>query len=130
MPQLQPQRIADIDGQPIFDLDDQGRVTGVIDDRAVEEWRVALLPITDVGTDRNAALNFANHRYDASRLGWTQAELRELCVSDDIVNSIDPKSVSAVVGLNIMSTAITNRYFEKNPPQSNEELLRYMGYGI
>jgi hypothetical protein len=125
-----PQRIADIDGQPIFELDEQGRVIGVLGDRAVEQWRVAVVPITDVGTDRNAALNFANHRYDASRLGWTPAELRELCIADEIAGTIDPKSISAVVGLNIMSTAITNRYFEKNPPQTNEELLKYMGYGI
>ena len=125
-----PQRIADIDGQPIFELDAKGRVIGVLGDRAVEEWRVAVVPITDVGTDRNAALNFANHRYDASRLGWTPAELRKLCIADEIANTIDPRSISAVVGLNIMSTAITSRYFEKNPPQTNEELLKYMGYGI
>ncbi len=103
---------------------------GKLGDAAVPEWRVALLPITDIGTDRHAALNFADHRYDASRLGWTPDELRKLCIAEDIASSIDPKQVSAVVGLNILSTAITNRYFELNPPASKEELLKYMGYGI
>ncbi len=125
-----PQRIADVDGKPLYQLDDQGRVIGKLGDDAVPEWRVALLPIADIGADRHAALNFADNRYDASRLGWTPDELRRLCVAEDIASSIDPKQVSAVVGLNILSTAITHRYFELNPPASKEELLKYMGYGI
>jgi hypothetical protein len=126
-----PQRIADVDGNLAYEIDtDSLRVTGTLDAKAVAEWRVALLPITDVGTDRNAALNFANHRYDASRLGWTSEELLSLCIAPDVANTIDPSSVSAVVGLNIMSTAISNRYFEQFPPASAEELFKYMGYGI
>jgi hypothetical protein len=125
-----PQRIADVDGQAVYEVDDALKVTGTLGDRHVDEWRVALLPITDVGTDRNAALNFANHRYDASRLGWTPEELVSLCIAPDVANKIDPSSVSAVVGLNIMSTAISNRYFEQYPPASHEQLFKYMGYGI
>jgi len=125
-----PQRIADVDGQAVYEIDDALKVTGTLDDRHVEEWRVALLPITDVGTDRNAALNFANHRYDASRLGWTPEQLVALCIAPEVANRIDPGSVSAVVGLNIMSTAISNRYFEQYPPASREQLFRYMGYGV
>jgi hypothetical protein len=126
-----PQRIADVEGNLAYEIDkDSLRVTGTLDAKAVDEWRVALLPITDVGTDRNAALNFANHRYDASRLGWTSEELLSLCIAPDVANKIDPSSVSAVVGLNIMSTAISNRYFEQFPPASSEDLFKYMGYGV
>lgn len=126
-----PQRIADVDGKAVYEVDaDSLRVTGTRGTQAVEEWRVAPVPITDVGTDRNAALNFAGHRYDASRLGWTPEELASLCIAPDVVAALDPASVSAVVGLNIMSTAITSRYFEQFPPASREELFRYMGYGI
>jgi hypothetical protein len=125
-----PQRIADVDGQAVYDVDASLRVNGTRGTDAVEEWRVALLPITDVGTDRNAALNFANHRYDASPLGWTPEELVSLCIAPEVASTIDPSSVSAVVGLNIMSTAITNRYFEQYPPASREQLFKYMGYGI
>ena len=126
-----PQRIADVDGNLAYEIEnDTLRVTGTLGAKAVDEWRVALVPITDVGTDRNAALNFANHRYDASRLGWTSEELLSLCIAPDVADRIDPSSVSAVVGLNIMSTAISNRYFEQFPPASPEELFKYMGYGI
>jgi len=135
-----PQRIADIEGRILYELDEKGRVLGPACDPAredcgntpshVEEWRVKLIPIRDIGTDRNAALNFADHRYDASRLGWTPDELRKLCLADSIVDNIDPTSISAVVGLNIMSTAITNRYFEKHRPASKEELLKFMGFGV
>lgn len=125
-----PQRIADVDGQAAYEIDDALQVTGTFGNRHVTEWRVAILPITDVGTDRNAALNFANHRYDASRLGWTPEELASLCIAPDVANKIDPSSVSAVVGLNIMSTAISNRYFEQYPPASREQLFKYMGYGV
>jgi hypothetical protein len=125
-----PQRVTDVQGRPVYRFDEQGRVVGTVGDGSVEEWRVALVPITDIGADRNAALNFANNRYDASRLGWTPDELIKLCVAPAVANTIDPKSVSAVVGLNLMSTAITNRYFELNPPASREEFDRYMGYGI
>jgi hypothetical protein len=126
-----PQRIADVDGRAVYELEkDSLRVTGTRGTDAVDEWRVALVPIIDVGTDRNAALNFANHRYDASRLGWTPDELASLCIAPEVANTIDPGSVSAVVGLNIMSTAISSRYFEQFPPASPEELFKYMGYGI
>ena len=125
-----PQRIADVDGQTVYEVDDSLTVTGTDGSRSVAEWRVALLPITDVGTDRNAALNFANHRYDASRLGWTSDELVSLCIAPEVANDIDPSSVSAVVGLNLMSTAIASRYFEQFPPASREQLFRYMGYGV
>ena len=125
-----PQRTADVNGQPVYELSGDLRVTATRGGAAVEEWRVALVPITDIGTDRNAALNFADNRYDASRLGWTAAELLSLCVAPDVVRHLDPKRISAVVGLNIMSTAITNRYFEQYPPASPEQLFRYMGYGV
>ena len=135
-----PQRIADIEGRLRFEIDDEGKVVGAACDPqdgpcapgtgAVHEWRVKLIPIRDIGTDRNAALNLADHRYDASRLGWTPEELKALCVADEVADSIDPSSISAVVGLNIMSTAITNRYFEKHPPGSKQELLKFMGFGV
>jgi len=125
-----PQRIADVEGRAVYEIDDKLRVTGTNGSESVVEWRVALLPITDVGTDRNAALNFANHRYDASRLGWTPEELISLCIAPEVAGKIDPGSVSAVVGLNIMSTAISNRYFEQFPPASREQLFKYMGYGV
>jgi mono/diheme cytochrome c family protein len=125
-----PQRIADSDGQPAYDVDDTLAVTGTRGDRHVESWRVALVPLPDIGTDRTAALAFSGNRYDASRLGWTADELLALCVSPELVRNLDPKSVSAVVGLNIMSTAITNRFFEQYPPTSRDQLFKYMGYGI
>jgi hypothetical protein len=135
-----PQRIADIEGNIVYELDAQGRVLGPVcrpelEDCGdvpthVEQWRVKLLPIRDIGTDRNAAINFAEHRYDASRLGWTPEELKKLCVADTIADNIDPTAISAVVGLNIMSTAITNRYFEKHRPASKEEFLKFMGFGV
>lgn len=125
-----PQRVADVDGRPVYRFDAEGRVIGTQGAAAVPEWRVALVPITDIGADRNAALNFANHRYDASRLGWTPAELVALCVAPAVAQTIDPKSLSAVVGLNLMSTAVSNRYFEQHPPASREEFDRYMGFGI
>jgi hypothetical protein len=125
-----PQRLSDIDGQPYYAVDEHGRVTGKLGDAAIEEWRVEVIPLTDIGTDRNAALNFADHRYDATRLGWTKDEMRSLCMADEIVERIDPASVSAVEGLNLMSTAITNRYFERHPPASAGELMKYMGFGI
>jgi hypothetical protein len=125
-----PQRVADVDGKRVYRFDERGEIVGTLGDASVPEWRVALIPIADIGADRHAALNFADNRYDASRLGWTPAELTTLCIAPEVANSIDPKSVSAVVGLNLMSTAITNRYFELNPPASREEFDRYMGFGI
>ena len=140
-----PQRVADIDGRLRYELDADGHIVGLACDREgddpskpkctpendhVPEWRVALLPIRDVGTDRNAALNFANNRYDASRLGWTADELRELCLPEETIASIDPKNLSAVEGLNLMSLSIARRYFRQHPPGSPEELMKYMGYGI
>lgn len=125
-----PQRIADVDGKPMYAVNDKGQVTAALGHEGVEEWRVALVPITDIGTDRHAALNFADNRYDASRLGWTPEELIALCVAPEVAQNIDPKSVSAVVGLNLMSTAITNRFFEQYPPASREEFYRYMGFGV
>lgn len=125
-----PQRITDGDGEPLYALDAKGRVIGVRGNEAVPEWRIEVIPVTDIGTDRHAALNFSGRTYDVTRLGWTPDELRRLCVADDIVRTLDPKRITAVVGLNLMSTAITNRYFEQNPPQSDRELFRYMGYGI
>jgi hypothetical protein len=135
-----PQRVADIHGNPVFRLDANGNVIGLACDPAredctgrpdhVPEWQLSLLPIRDIGTDRNAALNFAYNTYDASRLGWTGDELRELCLSEETIKAIDPKKMSAVVGLNIMSLSIARRYFRDHRPASPEELMKFMGYGI
>lgn len=136
-----PQRVTDGEGRRVYELDAAGRVVGLAPcegtpgecarrPKSVTEWRVALLPLRDIGTDRNAALNFANNTYDASRLGWTVDELRELCLSEKALASIDPRRLNAVTGLNIMSLAIANRYFEEHRPASPGELMKFMGYGI
>lgn len=140
-----PQRVADVDGRLRYELDQDGHIIGIAcdpegtdaakpkctpDTDHVTEWRVALLPIRDVGTDRHAALNFANNRYDASRLGWTADELRELCLPEATIAAIDPKRLSAVEGLNLMSLSIARRYFRQHPPGSKEELMKFMGFGI
>jgi hypothetical protein len=136
-----PQRVTDVHGHAVFKLDRDGNITGLAScdpksddcrDRPdhVPEWQLSLLPIRDIGTDRHAALNFARNTYDASRLGWTPDELRELCLSEEAVKAVDPHKMTAVVGLNIMSLSIARRYFHDHRPDSAEELLKYMGYGI
>ena len=100
--------------------------------RGVEEWRINSVPLVAIGTDRVAAEQMINNRYDGSRLGLTNAALRDLCLPDALINSdsFNVESLSAVEGLNIMSLAITNRYFEDHPPSSYRQELSMMGYGI
>ncbi len=138
-----PQRVATIDGKPVFRLDEFGNVVDLACDPGnprdpagcagqpdhVPEWQLSLLPLRDIGTDRNAALNFANNTYDASRLGWNAQQLRELCLSEADIRSINPKKLSAVMGLNLMSLSIARSYFRDHKP-SPEQLMKYMGYGI
>ena len=97
---------------------------------AIEEWRLERLPIREIGTDRHAALNFTRNTYDVSRLGWTENDLRRLCLAQDTIGSIDPKKMTAVVGLNIMSLSIARTYFKRHPAGGNEELMKIMGFGI
>ena len=149
-----PQRIADESGKPMFTLNEKGQVTGTCKDgeklnegkidgdkknidkqcggspESVEEWRILTLPLVAIGTDPTAANNLADQRYDASRLALSAEDLRAACVSDTLIENLDPKSVNAIVGLNMLSLSIANRYFEDNPPKNNQEMLRLMGYGI
>ncbi len=134
-----PQRIADAQGRPMFRLNEEGAVIGVCqegdsgcgaDPDSVEEWRIFNLPLVAIGTDRTAAANLANQRYDASRLGLTAEDLREVCVSEELIRQMDPSSLNAVQGLNLLSLSIAHQYFKDNPPASSEEMLQLMGFGI
>ena len=44
------------------------------------EWRMKVIPTSFVGTDPTTADNIADHRFDLTRLGWTQDELDRLDV--------------------------------------------------
>jgi hypothetical protein len=136
-----PQRIADAEGLPMFTLSKEGRVTGMCDKSdpnipcstgadEVEEWRIIPLPLLAIGTDPTASENLANQRYDASRLALTKDDLRKVCLSETLINKLDVSSVNAIVGLNILSLSIANRYFEDNPQLKDKEKLALMGYGI
>ncbi|MEP4147877.1 MAG: di-heme-cytochrome C peroxidase [Halioglobus sp.] len=134
-----PQRIADADGKPMFKLDKNGVITGVCseDDAScgtppdeVEEWRIFTLPLVAIGTDPTAATNLANQRYDGSRLELTAQDLRDVCVSEELIESMDVTSLNAIQGLNLLSLSIANKYFEDNPPSSPQEMLKLMGFGI
>jgi hypothetical protein len=134
-----PQRIADAEGMPMFKINEEGRVTGMCEEGDincgaspddVEEWRIFTLPLVAIGTDPTASEHLANQRYDASRLALTEDDLRKACLSDSLIDKLDPSSVNAIVGLNILSLSIANRYFEDNPPKDNKEMLALMGYGI
>jgi hypothetical protein len=147
-----PQRLTDIDGQPLYDVlregGDTGEVIGVRlcnDDlnsgkkcsekagEGVEEWRINAVPLVAIGTDRTAAEQLMNNVYDASRLGLTSRILEDLCLPDSFTDSFRDdreKKLNAVEGLNIMSLAITRRYFEDHPVGSLELLNSMIGFGI
>lgn len=134
-----PQRLADAEGRRMFKLDEKGSIVDVCSKgdadcgaspEDVEEWRIFTLPLVAIGTDPTAAENLANQRYDGSRLALTAEDLKSACISNEMIETMDVTALNAIQGLNLLSLSIANRYFEDNPPESPEEMLKIMGFGI
>ncbi|MBM7062002.1 hypothetical protein JQX08_14920 [Pseudomonas sp. UL073] len=78
------------------------------------EWRMRVVPISIVGTDPTAANNIADHRFDISKLGWTQDELGKLGVKlyGAPTEPLDFASISSAKGLAYITAYVENRAYQ------------------
>jgi cytochrome c peroxidase len=78
------------------------------------EWRMRIVPTSIVGTDSTTADNIADHRFDISKLGWTQAELSKLDVRlyGATPGELDLRSISSAKGLAYITAYVENRAYQ------------------
>ncbi|TWC28976.1 hypothetical protein FBY03_13218 [Pseudomonas sp. SJZ079] len=95
------------------------------------EWRMRIVPTRIVGTDPTTADNIADHRFDISKLGWTDAELSKLDVRlfGSTVDEVDPRSISSAKGLAYVTAYVENRAYQDTGIQPRER-WRMDGYGL
>ncbi|GIZ11745.1 di-heme-cytochrome C peroxidase [Pseudomonas sp. NCCP-436] len=95
------------------------------------EWKMRVVPTTIVGTDPTTANNIADHRFDISRLGWTQAELNRLDVKlfGTDPESIDLTSISSAKGLAYITAYVENRAYQ-DAGIGTEQRHAMDGYGL
>lgn len=95
------------------------------------EWRMRIVPTAIVGTDPTAADNIADHRFDISKLGWTNAELSELDVRlfGTSADQLDLRSISSAKGLAYITAYVERRAYRDAGIQPRER-WRMDGYGL
>jgi hypothetical protein len=95
------------------------------------EWRMRIVPTRIVGTDPTTADNIADHRFDISKLGWTNTELSKLDVRlfGSTVDDVDPRSISSAKGLAYVTAYVENRAYQDAGIQPRER-WRMDGYGL
>lgn len=78
------------------------------------EWRMRVIATAIVGTDPTAADNVADHRFDLSRLGWTQDELGRLDVRlyGEPAGTLDLGSISSAKGLAYITAYVERRAYQ------------------
>ncbi len=126
--------------------------------RAKEEeyWRLKLLPVQDIGTDPQAALNFNNIRIDLSKTGITDADARKLvgelldikqkrrieaakranlpapgdgqAEKAAILDSLNMRALSIGGGLNVLGLLLRNRTYA-DMRLTPEQAMEYDGDG-
>jgi mono/diheme cytochrome c family protein len=95
------------------------------------EWRMRVVPISIVGTDPNTADNIADHRFDLTRLGWTQGELDRLDVRlyGKSSGPLDLSSVSSAKGLAYLTAYVEDRAY-RDAGIGPQERAEFDGYGL
>jgi mono/diheme cytochrome c family protein len=95
------------------------------------EWRMRVVPIAIVGTDPNTADNIADHRFDLTRLGWTQEELDRLDVRlyGKSSGPLDLSSVSSAKGLAYLTAYVEDRAY-RDAGIGPQERAEFNGYGL
>lgn len=95
------------------------------------EWRMRVVPISIVGTDPNTADNIADHRFDLTRLGWTQGELDRLDVRlyGKSSGPLDLSSISSAKGLAYITAYVEDRAY-RDAGIGSQERADFNGYGL
>ncbi|WP_375738238.1 di-heme-cytochrome C peroxidase [Pseudomonas boanensis] len=95
------------------------------------EWHLRIVPTDIVGTDPTAADNIADHRYDISKLGWTQEQLARLDVKliGSSSDQVDFNNISSAKGLAYITAFVENQAY-KQAGISGEERARLDGFGL
>jgi len=95
------------------------------------EWHLPVIPTSVVGTDPTTADNIADHRFDLSRLGWTQEELDRLDVrlEGEASGPLDLSSLSSAKGLAYITAYVEERaYHEAGIGEA--ERAEFDGFGL
>jgi len=95
------------------------------------EWRMRIVPTEVIGTDPTTADNIADHRFDVSRLGWTQHELKELDVRlfDASPAELDLQNISSAKGLAYITAYVEQRAY-RDAGVHPDERARLDGFGL
>lgn len=95
------------------------------------EWHMRIVPTSIIGTDSTAANNIADHRFDISKLGWTNAELGTLDVRlfGTTPDQVDLRSISSAKGLAYITAYVERRAYRDAGIQPRER-WRMDGYGL
>ncbi|MNO85192.1 hypothetical protein D3C76_765570 [compost metagenome] len=104
---------------------------GYLAEGRVPEWRMKLVPVSEVGTDPTTADNIADHQYDLRALQWDTAELKRMNVQliGNDPEQIDLGKVSAAKGLAYVTSFVEGRaYRDANIGEAEQQ--RMNGYGL
>ncbi len=95
------------------------------------EWRMTIIPTSVVGTDPTTADNIADHRFDLTRLGWTQNELDSLDVRlyGQSSGPLDLSKVSSAKGLAYITAYVEDRAY-RDAGISQAERAEFDGFGL
>ena len=95
------------------------------------EWRMTVIPTSVVGTDPTTADNIADHRFDLTRLGWTQNELDSLDVRlyGQPSGPLDLSAVSSAKGLAYITAYVEDRAY-RDAGISQAERAQFDGFGL
>ncbi|MGM3389905.1 hypothetical protein KXR94_19845 [Stutzerimonas stutzeri] len=95
------------------------------------EWHMPVISTTVVGTDPTTADNIADHRFDLSRLGWTQAELDRLDVRlfGKTSDPLDLTQMSSAKGLAYITAYVEARAY-RDAGIRPDERAEFDGFGL
>lgn len=95
------------------------------------EWRMRVIPTSIIGTDPTAADNIADHRFNLTRLGWTQDELSRLDVRlyDEPTSSLDLSKISSAKGLAYITAYVEDRAY-RDAGIGPEDRAEFDGFGL
>ncbi len=139
------------------EIDDEGRAVAVpLRKKGEPFWRTTAIPVQEVGTDPNAALNFVNVRVSLEKTGITDQQAREVvrellqenikrqnayrkahnqpplanaeCSIEQQVQAINVKSVTIGAGLNLLGQLVQKQFFERHG-FTEQQKLEYYGSG-
>ncbi|MBO3275496.1 di-heme-cytochrome C peroxidase [Pseudomonas schmalbachii] len=104
---------------------------GYLAEGRVPEWRMKLVPVSEVGTDPTTADNIAAHQYDLRALQWDTAELKRMNVQlvGSDAGQIDLGKVSAAKGLAYVTSFVEGRAY-RDAGIGEAEQQRMNGYGL